>query len=138
MYIQMMMAAQDKGTLSDGWMLLPRLHIMEREFWQATRNDENWANKKDALGFSNFNRTEAGALNNNDWLNIALSKVTQLDMRQYLTMWGFPAGTQASAQVAALSLPAMSETFYASTGNGFCKGLDKTPLSVDGSTVWPL
>ena len=137
-YIQMMMAAQAQGTLTDGWMLLPRLHILEREFWSATRNDDNWAAKKAALGFSDFNRSDASALNNNDWLNIALSKVTGLDMRDYLTMWGFPAGSAASAQVAALALPAMSKTFYASGGAEFCKGLDKTPVAIDGAAVWPL
>jgi len=137
-YIQMMMAAQAQGALTDGWMLLPRLHILEREFWTATRNDDNWAAKKAALGFASFNRSDASALSNNDWLNIALSKVTGLDMRDYLTMWGFPAGAAANAQVAALALPAMSKTFYASGGAEFCKGLDKTPVAIDGAAAWPL
>ena len=102
------------------------------------RNDDNWAAKKAALGFASFNRSDASALSNNDWLNIALSKVTGLDMRDYLTMWGFPAGAAASAQVAALALPAMSKTFYASGGAEFCKGLDKTPVAIDGAASWPL
>ena len=138
MYIQMMMAAQAQGGLTDGWMLLPRLHILEREFWTATRNDDNWAAKKSALGFGTFNRNDANALNNNDWLNIALSKVTGLDMRNYLSMWGYPAGSAASAQVAALSLPVMSNTFYASGGADFCRGLDKTAVTIDGAADWPL
>lgn len=137
-YIEMMMAAQAQGGLMDGWMLLPRLHILDREFSAATGSDAAWDAKKAALGFSQFSRTDAAALSNNDWLTVALSKASGLDMRNYLTMWGFPASAAVNAQVAALGLPAMTLTYYASAGTAFCKGLDKTPVAVDGAAAWPL
>ncbi|WP_430460230.1 ImpA family metalloprotease [Thalassolituus sp. LLYu03] len=137
-YIEMMMAAQAQGALTDGWMLLPRLHILDREFSAAVGNDTNWDAKKAALGFASFTRSEASALSNNDWLIIALSKVTGRDMREYLRMWGFAASDAVSAQVASMSLTPMSKTFYASGGAEFCKGLDKPSVAIDGTSAWPL
>lgn len=137
-YIQMMMATQAQGVLQDGWMLLPRLHIVEREFGSALSDETTWDAKKAALGFSTYSLAEANAINKNDWLNIALSKVTGLAMDSYLTMWGFPPSTKAQQQVTALSLPAMNKTFYASEGTEFCKGFDKPAVAIDGTSAWPL
>jgi hypothetical protein len=137
-YIQMMMATQAQGALQDGWILLPRLHILEREFGSALSDETTWDANKSALGFSTYSLTEANAISKNDWLNIALSKVTGLAMDNYLTMWGFPPSTKAKQQVTALGLPTMNKTFYASEGREFCKGLDKPAVAVDGASAWPL
>lgn len=137
-YIQMMMAAQAQGALQDGWMLLPRLHILEREYNAALNSTERWESKRSALGYSTYSLSEANNISKNDWLNISLSKVIGLNVTNYLAMWGLDAGTKAQQQVMELSLPTMSNTFYASGGAEFCKGLDKPAVAIDGSTAWPL
>ena len=103
MTIQMMMLAEEQGKLVDGWHLLARLHILEREFNRAIANDAAWDSKKVSLGFASFTRTEAAALSSNDWMVIAVSQVTGLDYRDYLTMWGIAFSSKAAEQVASFS-----------------------------------
>ena len=138
MTIQMMMAGQAQGSLTNGWYLLARLHILERDFYTAARNDEQWEAMKANLGLASYTRAEAHAMSNNDWMNIATSVALQKDMREFLAMWGLPASQAANDQVAALSLPAMNKVFYAADGADFCKGLDKTPVAVSASMAWPV
>lgn len=138
MTIQMMMAGQGQGSLTNGWYLLARLHILERDFYTATRNDENWESMKGNLGFANYSRSDANAMSNNDWMNIATSVALQKDMREFLAMWGLGASQTANDQVAALSLPMMEKIFYAADGADFCKGLDKSPIVVNAAMVWPV
>lgn len=138
-YIQMMMAAQNQGALNDGWMLLARLHVMEREFNRAVQNETLWLEKRAGLGFSNYAFADINSISKHDWLVIAISNVTARDYRDYLTMWGLTFSNTASAQVASAGYAAISRTFYASSANGYCLGFDnKTPLTIDGSSTWPL
>jgi hypothetical protein len=138
MTIQMMMAGQGQASLTNGWYLLARLHILEREFYTATRNDNNWNAMKERLGFASYSRVEANGMSNNDWMNIATSVALQKDMRGFLAMWGLPASETANNQVAALSLPVMEKVFYAADGADFCKGLDKVPVVVNSVMTWPV
>ena len=130
MYIQMMMATQAQGKLQDGWHLLARLHMLEREFNRADNNDKDWLDKRDSLGFSQFDLATAKSLSNNDWLTIAISYVTQLDFTDFLTMWGLPASNAANTQVASFSFEKANKKFYNASGNNYCYGLDKTPLDL--------
>lgn len=140
MTIQMMMLAEDQGKLLDGWHLLARLHILEREFNRALANDAAWESKKVSLGFASYTRTEAAALSSNDWMVIALAQVTGLDYRDYLTMWGITFSAKAAAQVADFSYTAAPREFFISSPQGYCKGegFDGNNLPVNGSQVWPL
>jgi len=137
MMLQIMMAAQAQGTLLDGWNVRPILHIMEREFNRAKVDEASWLSKRDSLGFSSYSHSEAGSISNNDWLTIALSYVTQRDMRDYFTMWAIPYTEKADSQVASFSYPSMPRTFFASGNNAFCETLDHTPISIDGVSSWP-
>lgn len=137
MMIQMMMAGQAQGSLTNGWFLLARLHILEREFYTATRNDENWNSMKDDLGFANYTRDAANEMTNNDWMNISLSVALQKDMREFLSMWGLSANPVANEQVAGLSLPKMEKVFYAADGADFCTGLNKSAIPVSQTMAWP-
>lgn len=137
MTIQMMMAGQGQGSLTNGWYLLARLHILEREFYTATRNETNWTAKKASLGLADYSLADAKSMSNNDWMNIATSVALQKDMREFLKMWGLPASQAANDQIAALSLPVMAKVFYAADGADFCKGLDKTPVDVNAAMAWP-
>ncbi|MGB0847312.1 MAG: ImpA family metalloprotease, partial [Thiolinea sp.] len=143
MYIQMMMAAQASGALSDGWHLRARLHIIEREFNRADDSESTWLAKRDALGFGNYSLADAKAVYKNaknDWLVIALSTATGKDFRDYLTMWGISFSTTADSQVAAMGYPAIPNSFFISSATGYCRGegFDGTSLPVDGAQTWPL
>ena len=140
MFIQMMMSAQDHGALQDGWHLLARLHIMEREFNRAIKlDDEGWQAKRDSLGMGQYTRTQADALTQNDWLLIAVSYATQLDHRDYFDMWALPYSDAAASQVSALALPANTRKYYISSDTGYCKGegFDGNSVVVDGVESWP-
>ena len=137
MTVQMMMAGQGQGSLNNGWYLLARLHILERDFYTATRNESNWAAKKTSLGLASYSLADAKVMSNNDWMNIATSVALQKDMREFLKMWGLPATQAANDQIAALSLPAMAKVFYAADGADFCKGLDKPAINVNAAMAWP-
>jgi len=136
--IQMMMSAQAEGVLDDGWYFLPRLHIIDREFNLADNNDEAWLAKREGLGFSGLTRTEAMALDNNDWLLIAISHILGRDMRDYNTMWGLGFSATADAVVAAMGHPVMPTNYFVSGPQDYCLGLNKSSLPVDGAQVWPL
>ncbi|MCZ4388250.1 ImpA family metalloprotease [Vibrio alginolyticus] len=138
-YIQMMMAAQHEGVLKNGWHLLARLHLIEREFNRLKSDDALWDERRLSIGFANYSREEANSISNNDWLLIALSYISQRDMTNYLDMWGFSFTEKAKQQVVALNLPPMPLTYFASSNTGYCLNeFAQTPITIDGQTVWPL
>ena len=55
--------------------------------------------QKDALGFSSYSLSEAQSIGNNDWLLIALSEATELDLSNYFSMWGMATSDKAKQQV---------------------------------------
>ena len=140
MFIQMLMSAQDSGALNNGWHLLSRLHILEREFNRASNDNDLWLAKREALGFSQYTATDAKLLNQNDWLLIAVSVATGFDYSDYFDIWSHDYSAEASAQVASLGLPAQPVFYYVSSGEGFCKGegFDGRRLPIDTTSVWPL
>ena len=140
MTIQMMMIAEHQGALQDGWHLLARLHILEREFNRARSDTTTWDAKKTSLGFASYSKAEADAISSNDWMVIAVSKVTGMDYRDYFSMWGQAFSTKANDQVAAFNHAAAERRFFITSPNGYCKGegFDGNNLPVNGSQVWPL
>jgi hypothetical protein len=137
-YVQIMMSAQDAGVLENGWHLLARLHLMEREFSAAKKDTAAWLAKRTSLGFGQYSYDEIKMITNNDWLVNAISLVTQRDHRDYLKMWGLGFSTKADTQVGSFSYPVVARKYYVSDGKDYCKGLDKTAVSIDGTTTWPL
>ncbi|WP_228288042.1 ImpA family metalloprotease [Thiothrix subterranea] len=153
MTIQMMMTAEHQGALQDGWHLLARLHILEREFDRAINSSEAiWDAKKASLGFANYSKKEIlgekdatgkviiPPISNNDWMVIAVSKVTGMDYRDYFSMWGQAFSAKANDQVVAFNHSAAERRFFVTSPNGYCKGegFDGNNLPVTGSQVWPL
>ena len=139
--IQAMMHTQKMGKLKNGWHLLARLHILEREIKKAK---EDWDNKKASLGFSSYTLDEFNAMRKNDWLLVSLSFAGEVDFRDYLSMMGIEYSTKASAQVASFGYPLVPKKFFVSTPSGYCKSddtygafLDKSSLDVDGTTLFP-
>ena len=136
MFIQMMMAVQEEGILSDGWLLLARMHMLEREFNRARGIETTWNAKRDSLGFSQYSLNDVRNIDNNDWNLIALSYVSGRDFTDYLSQWGIPYSTTAAAQVTTLGYPKMPTQYFKSDSQAYCKGLDKPALSVDGKQTW--
>ncbi len=137
--IQTMMATQYEKVLNNGWHLLGRLHILEREFGRAIASDEQWAARKDKIGFGTLTREQARNLGKNDWLLIALSRVSERDLREYLTMWGLSFTDLGKTQVAAMNLTTMPKRFFASSAKGYCTtDFARYPVDIDGTSAWPL
>jgi len=140
-FIQLMMTAEGSGALSDGWNLLPRLHILDREFKRAINGSEaNWNSVRSDLGFSQYSLADARAASKNDWMLVSLSFATKRDYRDYLTMWALPYSNAAGAQVVAAGYTPIARDFYVSSAAGYChgEGFDGTKVPVDGTTPWPL
>lgn len=127
--LQMMMAAEAEGVLQDGWHLLARLHLLDREFNRADNSDAAWLAARDGLGFAQFSRAQARALANNDWMLIALSQSLGRDMRSYLDMWGLATTAAARAQVASANFPAMPLRFYDTGASSYCQTM--RPAAID-------
>ncbi len=138
--IQAMMHTQKMGKLENGWHLLARLHILERQINWAKGD---WENRKASLGFTDYTLDEFNVMRNNDWLLVSFSFVSGLDFRDYLTMMGIEYSQKASDQVASFDYPMVPKKFFVSTPNGYCKSddtygafLDKSSLPIDGSTAF--
>jgi hypothetical protein len=137
-YIQMMMAAQQQGVLQDGWHLLGRLHLIEREFNRLAASPELWDKQKATIGFEQYSHDEAQSISNNDWLLVAISYVLQRDMRQYLDMWGLSFSDKAKAQVASGNYALMPMNYFVTSNTGYCTSEFATQMiTVDGTTAWP-
>lgn len=143
MTIQMMMNAQKEGKLQNGWHMLARLHMLDREFIRSDDSDEKWLAGKDTLGFSTYSRSEAKEINNNDWIVIAVSYVTGLDYRDFISAWGQTFSQKASDQVANFRYPKAPVVFFTSGSKEYCEWssrgdfLDKPSLPIDGNQSWP-
>jgi len=138
--LQAMMHAQHMGQLENGWHLLARLQILEREI-NSIKSD--WESKKGDIGFSTYSLNEFNQIANNDWLLISLSFAAALDYRDYLSMMGISYSQKAAAQVASFNYPMVNKRYFVSTAKGYCKQdeygdyLDKQLLEVDGSSIYP-
>ena len=136
--LQILMAAQDHGVVTDGWLILPRVHIIEREFNLAIKNESDWLAKRNNLGFSTYSHEEIKTISQTDFLIIAYAKATGLDYRHYLAMWNLETTDKASLQIETLNFPTVERYFYVSEPRTYCEGLNKPKISIDGSTPWPL
>ena len=135
--VQMYATAQKQGAVSNGWHLLPRLHIILREF-EANKNDLNkWDAIKTQLGFSLFDQTEAKSISNNDFLAIAMSYATKLNYLPLFDMWGLTVSDKAKLQVAQFGYTATIKQVFAFEKDGYCYGLDLPVVAIDGVQTWP-
>ncbi len=137
-YLQLMMAAQAEGTITNGWYLYPRLHIWDREMWRFDNSEDAWNTGKVALGFDDYTLTDFSAASQNDRLFISLSEITQLNLTDWFAMYGFTVSDKAKAQVLAKGHKLLDKIFYTSTGTGYCSSLNQNAIAVDGVQVWPM
>jgi len=138
--IEAMMATQKMGRFENGWHLLSRLHLLDREIKRA-KND--WESKKYDLGFSSYSLSEFNDIRKNDWLLISFSFASNADFRDYFDMMGIPYSQKASKQVESFGYEKVPQKFYISTPDGYCKEdkygkfLDKEEIEFSKSAVFP-
>jgi hypothetical protein len=144
MFLQAMAAARHADVLTDGYLVVPRIHIYERAYLAALGDDTTWLAARDDLGLGQYARADAEALTHNDFMVIAFSQVTGLDYRDFFAMWGIAISAAADAQVAAYTFPAVARAFFAMGPADHVQGALSTRnemftrIIIDGTTVWPL
>ena len=141
--LQTWMAAQREGVVSNGWHVLARLHIYDREFSRADDSEAMWLEKRDSLGFGTYEYNEIGSISNNDWNLIALATVTERDYLAFLTTWGQSFSEKAVAQLNLLNLSPMPVEFALSSASGYCQVgqngdmLSKPAMAITVENTWP-
>ena len=137
--IEAMMHAEKMGKLENGWHVLARVHILEREMKRAK---QDWENRKASVGFSNYTLDEINAIGDNDWLVIAYSYAAEIDYRNYFDMMGIPYSDKAREQIASFGFDAAPKALFVSSKTGYCaadeygKLFDRPTLAIDGETVY--
>lgn len=142
-FMQYMMQVRKKGLLSNGWHMIGRIHVIDRSFNEALKDQATWDSRKAAIGFGQMAFADAKLMSNNDFMAIAMSYTTGLDIRDYMAMWGFRISDSAASQIASFNLPAAERVYFAMANNAWVKGalttrVDTFPmLKIDGTTTWP-
>ena len=137
--MEAMMHAQKLGKLANGWHVLARVHILEREMVRAKKD---WEAKKASVGFSTYSLAEINSIRDNDWLIVAYSYASELDLRNYFDMMGIPFTQKARDQIASFDFDIAPNSLFVSTSKGYCSEdtygtlFDKPTLPMDGSTAY--
>lgn len=143
-YTQFMMQVRKKGQLKNGWHMMGRIHVIDRSFNAALKDQETWEASKSGLGFTQVSFAEAKTMTNNDFMAIAMSFSTGLDIRDYMAMWGFRISTMASNQIASFNLPSAERVYFVMARDGWVRGAltskvaDFSIVKIDGASLWPL
>jgi len=138
--IQAMMHAQKMGKLKNGWHVLARVHILERE---KSRAKQNWDARKESIGFSTYTLSEFNSIRDNDWLIVSYSYAAELDYRNYFDMMGIPFSQKARDQIASFKYAVVPNALFISTNTGYCKEdgagrlFDRPSIAIDGTQTWP-
>ncbi len=137
-FLQFVLTVHNEGSIGNGWYLLPRLHMLNNEYGRALRNDSTWMSKRESLGFSSYSRMEAqrSAMPKTDWLVIAMSWVSGLDLSGYASMWGYETSAKAKAQISTFGFAKAKNVFYAGESQYMCD-LNVQALPIDGKSEWP-
>ena len=134
--IQAMMHAQKMGKVENGWHVLARVHILEREMRRAK---QDWDAKKASVGFDQYSLDEINAIRNNDWLIVAYSYAAGLDYINYFDMMGIPYSQKARDQITSFGFEVVPDALFESEDTAYCSSenlMNQPLINVDGTTVW--
>lgn len=95
-------------AFSDGWELYTLMHLLDRNF---SASEAGWAGAKDGLGFGTY-AAYPSAMDGNDFMLIAASRIIGRDMRPVWALWGVTTSAAAQAQVAAYGYPAAEPLLF--------------------------
>ncbi len=134
--IQAMMHAQKMGKVENGWHVLARVHVLEREMRRAK---QDWDAKKASVGFDQYSLDEINAIRNNDWLIVAYSYAAGLDYINYFDMMGIPYSQKARDQITSFGFEVVPDALFESEDTAYCSSenlMNQPLINVDGTTVW--
>ncbi len=134
--IEAMMHAQKMGKVENGWHVLARVHILEREMSRAKKD---WDARKASVGFDQYTLDEIESIKNNDWLIVAYSYAAGLDYTNYFDMMGIPYSQKARDQIKSFGFEVVPNGLFKTEGSDYCSSpnLFSQPLiAVDGQSVW--
>lgn len=155
-YIQMALRADgltltDGTKLSNGFNLFTLLYQHSRLFGRYASNADNWLANRDRLGFSLFpyeghavyGGNKVSSIPGNDFMLVALSRLTGLDWRSHFELLGLRYSSLAAEQVALnATRGTLPMGMYVLETNlppaNLSSGLTFLPLATDNaSTLWP-
>jgi hypothetical protein len=140
--VEAMMQVQQKHKLENGWHLLARMHILQREKNRAKKDTTTWNSMKDNLGFSTYTLDEFKSIPRNDYIAVTMSFAAKLDLRPYFDMMGIEYTDKASNQINSFGFDKAEKIYFVSTQNCFCKEdkfgymLNKSFIPVDSTTTY--
>jgi immunomodulating metalloprotease len=128
------------NSLSDGWELYTLLYLLDRNVSHSVSKG-TWAADASKFGFGNYTSTEMTAIDGNDFMLIASSRIIGKDMRPVFTLWGVTYSAAASTQVAGNALasgtlPAEKLVFPMNNVNQYGAGIG-APLNMATATTYP-
>ena len=128
-------ARHHNAGFSDGWELYTLMHLLERNF-SASSTGANWSTVKDGLGFGTY-AAYPSAMDGNDFMLIAASRIIGRDMRPVWALWGVTHSAAASAQVAAYGYPAAEALLFPMKQlNAFGSGV-AAPVAMTATASYP-
>ena len=155
-YIQMALRADgltlaDGTKLSNGFNLFTLLYQHSRLFGRYASNADDWLANRDRLGFSLFpyeghavyGGSKVSSIPGNDFMLVALSRLTGLDWRSHFELLGLRYSSLAAEQVALnATRGTLPMGMYVLETNlppaNLSSGLTFLPLATDNaSTLWP-
>lgn len=118
---------------SDGWELYTLMHLLDRNL---TASEAGWTGAKDGLGFGSYASYPA-AMDGNDFMLIAASRIIGRDMRPVWALWGITASAAAQAQVAAYGYPAAEPLLFPMKDlNAYGNGVG-APVTLSATATYP-
>jgi immunomodulating metalloprotease len=140
-YRQLVEYARSYNTrFSDGWELYTLLYLLDRNVTSSVSKG-TWAADASKFGFGNYTSNEVAAMNGNDFMLIASSRIIGKDMRAVFTMWGVTFSAAANSQVttnvlASGALPADKLVFPMNNVNQYGAGVGAA-LNMATATTYP-
>jgi len=121
------------------WDIYTKLYLIDRLLTGALASDEKWQTNKQRLGFSNYTKAEAQALNGNDFMAIVLSNITQQDHRNYFSMWGVKINSKAQQQIISNGfLSSVPRVFYPVNQDKLTAVLPRKKVDLDEPEIYHL
>jgi hypothetical protein len=134
LWMQMRHYAASLERWETGWDLFTLMYLHERLFSDVVGDEEQWAARRDGLGFDVY--AGAGDIDGNDFMLISYSFLTETDQRPFFDLWGVSYTDSASAQVDSYGFDAVPREMWVSADvNG---DAHPDPVPIDGTTEWPL
>jgi immunomodulating metalloprotease len=136
-YRQLVEYARTYNTgFTDGWELYTLLYLMERNVNNSVSKG-TWAADAAKYGFGSYTVDNIKAIDGNDFMLIAASRIVGRDLRSVFNMWGVTFSAAAGAQVAANgAAPAAKYLFPMSDVVQYGSGVS-APLTMTRTTIYP-